>query len=403
MRRLLTPVIGRTRQRRRDRPRSSRPASGSSPRHHQGPLHPPASTTGRHHFDLAGPIFPGEEVYATCIDTRGHRRPRCSPARSATTGVRSCGGPTTSGDLVGGRDGRARLPGRQRRVAGADLAARARPARPARRLYAGVEPAALFRSDDGGRTSRSSAGCGTTRTGRRGSLAAAGCASTRSSSTRPIRTASWSRSPPPASTVSDDGGALVAGEQPRDRPGFLPAADPEFGQCVHKVARDAGDPERLYLQHHGGIYRSDDGGGSWVRDDGHRRHGLRLPRRRPPDAAGHRLPPPARERRVPLHARRPLHRVADDDGGESWEPLTTDCPSATPTSRCCATGSRPTAATRPASTSAPAPARCTPPSTTATRGGSSPSTCRRCCRSEPPRSAGARTDGGPGPGPHPAA
>ena len=29
---------------------------------------------------------------------------------------------------------------------------------------------------------------------------------------------------------------------------------------MHKVARDAGDPERLYLQHHGGIYRSDDGG-----------------------------------------------------------------------------------------------------------------------------------------------
>ena len=37
---------------------------------------------------------------------------------------------------------------------------------------------------------------------------------------------------------------------------------PEFGQCVHKVARDAADPERLYLQHHGGIYRSDDGASS---------------------------------------------------------------------------------------------------------------------------------------------
>lgn len=33
---------------------------------------------------------------------------------------------------------------------------------------------------------------------------------------------------------------------------------------MHKVARDAGDPERLYLQHHDGIYRSDDGGGSWA-------------------------------------------------------------------------------------------------------------------------------------------
>lgn len=38
---------------------------------------------------------------------------------------------------------------------------------------------------------------------------------------------------------------------------------PEFGQCVHKVARDAVDPERLYLQNHGGVYRSDDGGATW--------------------------------------------------------------------------------------------------------------------------------------------
>ena len=38
---------------------------------------------------------------------------------------------------------------------------------------------------------------------------------------------------------------------------------PEFGQCVHKVARDPADPDRLFLQNHGGVYRSDDGGDSW--------------------------------------------------------------------------------------------------------------------------------------------
>lgn len=46
---------------------------------------------------------------------------------------------------------------------------------------------------------------------------------------------------------------------------FLPGEEPpEFGQCVHKVAIDAGDPDRLYAQNHGGVFRSDDGGGSWV-------------------------------------------------------------------------------------------------------------------------------------------
>jgi photosystem II stability/assembly factor-like uncharacterized protein len=38
---------------------------------------------------------------------------------------------------------------------------------------------------------------------------------------------------------------------------------PEFGQCVHKVARHPSAPDRLYLQNHGGVYRSDDGGDTW--------------------------------------------------------------------------------------------------------------------------------------------
>ncbi|MBA3782917.1 exo-alpha-sialidase [Nocardioides sp. InS609-2] len=38
---------------------------------------------------------------------------------------------------------------------------------------------------------------------------------------------------------------------------------PEFGQCVHKVARDSGSPDKLFLQNHGGVYHSDNGGDSW--------------------------------------------------------------------------------------------------------------------------------------------
>jgi hypothetical protein len=32
---------------------------------------------------------------------------------------------------------------------------------------------------------------------------------------------------------------------------------------VHKISRDAANPERLYLQNHWGLYRSDDNGDSW--------------------------------------------------------------------------------------------------------------------------------------------
>jgi photosystem II stability/assembly factor-like uncharacterized protein len=44
---------------------------------------------------------------------------------------------------------------------------------------------------------------------------------------------------------------------------FLPDPNPEFGQCVHKVAVDAAGPSRLYAQNHHGVYRSDDGGSTW--------------------------------------------------------------------------------------------------------------------------------------------
>jgi len=45
---------------------------------------------------------------------------------------------------------------------------------------------------------------------------------------------------------------------------FFPGPAPEYGQCVHKIARDAGDPDRLYAQNHHGVYRSDDAGDTWA-------------------------------------------------------------------------------------------------------------------------------------------
>lgn len=61
-----------------------------------------------------------------------------------------------------------------------------------------------------------------------------------------------------------DGGATWEPSNTGIHAHFLPDPFPEFGQCVHKVAADAGNPDRLYLQNHGGVYRSDDWGTTWA-------------------------------------------------------------------------------------------------------------------------------------------
>ena len=42
-----------------------------------------------------------------------------------------------------------------------------------------------------------------------------------------------------------------------------PEKYPEFGQCVHKFVAHPARPDRLFLQNHFGLYRSDDGGECW--------------------------------------------------------------------------------------------------------------------------------------------
>jgi len=69
--------------------------------------------------------------------------------------------------------------------------------------------------------------------------------------------------------VTDDGGATWRPSNKGVRAEFLPDKYPEFGQCVHKVVQSKQRPERMFLQNHWGLYRSDDRGESWV-DVAHR-------------------------------------------------------------------------------------------------------------------------------------
>jgi photosystem II stability/assembly factor-like uncharacterized protein len=117
--------------------------------------------------------------------------------------------------------------------------------------------------------------------------------------------------------VSDDGGTKW---EPRNRgisAGFLPE-EPEYGQCVHKVAIDAGDPQRMYAQNHGGVYRTDDGGASWTSIAAGLPSDFGFPIVSSPRTPGTAwvLPLVADMQRVPPEGRLRVHRTRD--AGDTW-------------------------------------------------------------------------------------
>lgn len=63
---------------------------------------------------------------------------------------------------------------------------------------------------------------------------------------------------------TDDGGKSWQPRNRNVRADFLPDPYPEFGHCVHKMALHPDRPEVLYQQNHCGVYRSDNGGDDWI-------------------------------------------------------------------------------------------------------------------------------------------
>jgi serine/threonine protein kinase len=62
---------------------------------------------------------------------------------------------------------------------------------------------------------------------------------------------------------TDDGGKNWQARNKGIRVTFTPDKYPEFGQCVHKFALHPARPERLFLQNHWGLYRSNNAGDTW--------------------------------------------------------------------------------------------------------------------------------------------
>ena len=130
-------------------------------------------------------------------------------------------------------------------------------------IYAGVEPAGLFRSVDGGATWEHVAGLTNHPTRSEWQPGNGGLIlhSIVPHRTDPARL--WVGISAVGAFETRDGGLTWETRNRGVRAGFAPDPYPEFGQCVHKLVMAADGGEHLYQQNHCGVYRSSDGGEQW--------------------------------------------------------------------------------------------------------------------------------------------
>ena len=132
-------------------------------------------------------------------------------------------------------------------------------------LYAGVEPAGLFKSTDAGLTWAHVSGL-RDHPSRAQWVPGAGGMILHSIVPHPSDAKSlWIGISTAGVFHTADGGATWAPRNRGTRADFMPEDQryPEFGQCVHSLVRAPGGPDLLYQQNHCGTYRSRDGGVSW--------------------------------------------------------------------------------------------------------------------------------------------
>ena len=221
------------------------------------------SDKSRKKWRMDGPHFRGEAVYALLHDSRGGR-----PRTFAATNSMHWGPTIRSSDDYGktwsSGEGRAvRFPAESgRAVAQIWQIAAGRAGNPDV-LYCGVEPAALFESRDGGQSWAPNEGLLNHQHQPKWQPGGGGLC---------LHTIVLDPNNPQRMLIaistggvyrSDDAGKSWRPRNAGVRAEFLPDKHPEFGQCVHKVVHHPSRPERLFLQNHWGLYRSDDWGDSW--------------------------------------------------------------------------------------------------------------------------------------------
>lgn len=284
------------------------------------------SDRSRRRWERSGPYFPGRSVYAVAYDGRNGRHRIWAAPKSLHWGAELC-----SSDDFGRRWSRPEVP----RIAfpkgtGASLAhvwqIEPGPDDEPDRLFCGVEPSALFESRDAGETWSLNEGLWDHPHRPKWTPGGGGlCLHT--ILTDPTRRDRLTIATSTGGVYrTDDDGRTWHARNRGIKAYFLPEKEPEFGQCVHKIVRHPSRPDRLFLQHHFGLYRSDDGGDTWreaskgVPSD----FGFAMAMHPRNPEAVYILPLQADEFRCPPEGKLRVYRTRD--GARSWRPLTRGLP-----------------------------------------------------------------------------
>jgi hypothetical protein len=225
----------------------------------------------RKRFTLRGPFAPGVAVYSTLIDNRGSPRIYASSC-NAFFGMKVLRSKNLGKSFEETKSAPS-FPKDDGRALANIWAIEAGEAK--NELLAGVEPASLFRSRDGGDTWEMVPGISNHEHARKWQPGAGGmCMHTIIRDGKRIHLGISTG----GHYMSEDGGNTFSPSNTGIGAGFSPDPYPEFGQCVHKIARHPDAPGRLYMQNHGGwgewdgpggrrpdigVLRSDDHGKTW--------------------------------------------------------------------------------------------------------------------------------------------
>ena len=135
-------------------------------------------------------------------------------------------------------------------------------------VYAGVEDAAMFRTTDGGQSWHELAGLRGHDTGAEWSPGAGGMC---------LHTILLDPADPgrifvaisaAGSFRTEDGGKTWTTINRGLSSNFMPDPDAEIGHCVHRLAMHPSNPDRLFMQKHWDVMRSDDAGANWYEISG---------------------------------------------------------------------------------------------------------------------------------------